>query len=339
MCISNVISLLSGAAMFLFGMTLMGEGLTQAAGSRLEKVLFRLSGTPLRGALFGAGVTAVIQSSSAVSIMAVSLVDAGRMRLRQAIGVILGSIAGTSVTGWIVSLSYIGAGSGALELLSALNGLIAVAGIILRMFCKKPAQNHAGNVFMGFSVLMLGMQAMRGAVAPLHESERFVRLLTQISNPVTGTLIGIVFAAVAQSASASVGILQALSTTGAIGIESAMPILMGIAIGAAVPVLLASLGARVAGRRAALSYLAAELMGAGVWAVFFYGVNAVFRFPIAGTIMDPFSIAALNTVFRLITVAALLPAAGLIESLVTALAPGQTPVPLTNQSETQRFYL
>ena len=235
MSVSDYIALLGGVALFLFGMAFMGENLKKVAGNKLELVLYRLSSTPLKGILLGTGVTAVIQSSSATSVMVVGFVNSGMMKVRQAIGVVMGAILGTSVTGWIVALSSLGAGSGWVELLSTatLTGIIAVAGIILRMAGKKQTTVHVGDIMLGFAVLMFGMSAMSGAVAPLKESEAFVHALTAFSNPLLGILVGILFTSVLQSASATVGILQALAATGAITFELAFPVIMGIAVGAA----------------------------------------------------------------------------------------------------------
>lgn len=230
MGISDVISLLGGIALFLFGMSLMGEGLKKVAGSKLELVLYRLSSTPLKGVLLGTGVTAVIQSSSATSVMVVGFVNSGMMKVRQAIGVIMGAILGTSITGWILCLSSISGGSGLVQLLSTevLTGIVAVVGIILRMFSAKTSHRHVGEILLGFAVLMYGMSAMSGAVSPLRESESFIRILTSFSNPLLGILVGIAFTSILQSASAAVGILQALSITGAITFEIAFPIIMGV---------------------------------------------------------------------------------------------------------------
>ncbi len=309
MNVSNVISLLGGVALFLFGMTLMGEGLKKVAGSRLELILFRLSSTPLRGLLLGAGVTGVIQSSAATSVMVVGFVNSGMMKFRQAISVILGALIGTSVTGWIICLSSIEGAGGWASLFSTatISAVVAVAGIVLRMFSKNVTRRHVGDIFLGFSVLMFGMQLMSGSVAPLRESRVFINVLTTFSNPVLGIIVGAVFTAVLQSASAAVGILQALSATGAVTFAAAYPIVLGIAVGAAVPVLLSALGARVNGRRTAMSYLFAELTGAVFCAAAFYGLDFFFDFSIKYAVMDTVSIALLNTVFRTVTAFALLP--------------------------------
>lgn len=323
MKLSDVISLLGGVALFLFGMTLMGDGLKKVAGSRLELVLYRLSGTPLRGVLLGAGVTAVIQSSSATSVMVVGFVNSGMMKLRQAIAVILGALVGTSVTGWIICLSTL-EGSGWVELLSTstLSAVVAVAGVILRMFSKNQQRRHVGDILLGFAVLMFGMQSMSAAVSPLRESESFVRLLTAFSNPLLGILAGALFTCILQSASAAVGILQALSLTGAVSFAAAYPVILGIAIGAAVPVLLSALGAKTDGCRTAFAYLEIEVLGVLLCGGIFYGVNAIFGFGFMDMTMNAVSIAFVNTAFRVVTAAVLLPALGLIERLACLLICG-----------------
>ena len=203
-----MISLLGGVALFLFGMSLMGDGLKKVAGNKLELVLYRLSGTPVKGLLLGTGVTAVIQSSSATSVMVVGFVNSGMMKLEQAIAIILGALIGTSVTGWIICLSSL-EGGGWVSLLSTstITAVVAVAGIILRMFTSKQVNRHLGDILLGFAVLMYGMQAMSGAVAPLKQSEAFISILTSFSNPLLGILVGAAFTSILQSASAAVGIL------------------------------------------------------------------------------------------------------------------------------------
>ncbi|MBS7398008.1 MAG: Na/Pi cotransporter family protein, partial [Ruminiclostridium sp.] len=277
MGISEVLSLLGGVALFLFGMSLMGDSLKKVAGSKLEVVLYRLSGTQLKGILLGTGVTAVIQSSSATSVMVVGFVNSEMMKVRQAIGVIMGAIIGTSVTGWIICLSDIGgSSSGWLELLSTetLTSIVALIGIILYMFSSDMSNRHVGGILMGFAVLMFGMKAMSGAVSGLRSDENFIGIMTDFSNPILGILVGLVFTSVLQSASAAVGILQALAITGAVSFEVAFPIIMGIAIGAAVPVLLSAMGASADGKRTALSYLVIDLFGVVIVSIIFYTVNA-----------------------------------------------------------------
>ena len=323
MSVADVISLLGGIALFLFGMSLMGEGLKKVAGSRLELVLYKLSSTPLKGVLLGTGVTAVIQSSSATSVMVVGFVNSGMMKVKQAIGVIMGAILGTSVTGWILCLSSLEGGSGVVQLLSTevLTGIVAVVGIILRMFTGKTSNRYVGEILLGFAVLMYGMSAMSGAVSPLRESEAFIRILTSFSNPILGILVGLAFTSVLQSASAAVGILQALAITGAVTFEVALPIVMGIAIGAAVPVLLSALGANLNGKRTAFIYLLIDVLGVLIWALLFYGANAIIHFTFLDAVLSSVSIALMNTLFRLATVIVLLPCIGLMEHMVELLFP------------------
>ena len=308
MNIGNLITLLGGVALFLFGMSLMGDGLKKVAGNKMELVLYRLSSTPVRGVLLGTGVTAIIQSSSATSAMVVGFVNSGMMKLPQAISVIEGALIGTSVTGWILCLSML-QGAGWVSLLSAstLSALVAVGGILLRMFSKKQARRHVGDIMLGFAVLMFGMQTMSGAVEPLKESSGFIELMTSFSNPLIGILVGAVFTAILQSASAAVGILQALSMTGAISFAVAWPMILGIGVGSSVPVLLSAIGAKSDGRRASLFYLLIELVSAIVFAVIYYGADALFSLGIDGIIMNPVSIAAVNSGWRVLSIALLLP--------------------------------
>lgn len=318
MGVSNVLELLGGVALFLFGMALMGDSLKKVAGNKLELILFRLSSTPLRGILLGTGVTAVIQSSSATSVMVVGFVNSGMMKVRQAIGVVMGAIIGTSITGWIICLSDLGGGaSGWLELLSTdtLTAVIAVIGIILRMFSGSSTKKHVGEILLGFAVLMFGMKAMSNSVYELRSSEAFINMLTTFSNPLLGILLGLVFTSVIQSASAAVGILQALAVTGAIRFDVALPIIMGIAIGAAVPVLLSALGASDDGKRTALSYLLVDTLGVIVFSLIFYTLDAVLDFSFMSMAMTAVSLALLNTVFRFVIVILLAPFIPQLEKL------------------------
>ena len=316
----TVINLLCGVALFLFGMLLMGDGLKNVAGSKLEVVLYKLTNTPLKGVILGTGVTAVIQSSSATSIMVVGFVNSGMMKVRQAIGIVLGAILGTSITGWIICLSDVGGGaSDWLQLLSTatLTGIIAVAGIILRMFCKSRTKQHVGDIMMGFAILMTGMSAMSGAVEGLRESQAFINILTSFSNPFLGILAGTLITCVLQSASATIGILQALSMTGAVSFEVALPIVMGIAIGAAVPVLLSALGTNISGKRTAFVYLLIDVIGAVFWAAVFYTVNAFVHFGFMSHTMNMVDVALMNTLFRLLTVVLLAPFIKVLEKIVS----------------------
>jgi len=324
MSILNVITLLGGVAMFLYGMSLMGDGLKKVAGNKLELILYRLSSNPMKGILLGTGVTAVIQSSSATSVMVVGFVNSGMMKLRQAIAIIMGAVIGTSITGWIICLSSVSGGSSALELLSteSLSALTAVVAILLKHISKKRSTQHIADILMGFAVLMFGMKLMSGSVSVLRDDPGFISFLTSFTNPFLGILIGIVFTAILQSASASVGILQALSSTGLITFNIALPIILGIAIGASVPVLLSGMGSSRDGRRTALSYLVIEVIRVVLFAAVFYGLNAFLHFSFMEQTMNMFSIAMLNTLFRVTTVALLALFIPAIENLVVKLVPG-----------------
>lgn len=318
MGITSILALLSGVALFLFGMSLMGDGLKKAAGEKLELILYKLTSTPIKGVLLGAAVTAVIQSSSATTVMVVGFVNAGMMKVAQAIGIIMGANIGTSITGWILCLSYIEGSNGIAQLLSTatISAVVSIIGILFKTVSKKSTYKNVGDIMLGFSILMVGMQSMSGAVSPLKENEHFVNMLTMFSNPVMGILVGILFTAVLQSASASIGILQALSVTGAISFASAFPITMGIGVGAACPVLLSSIGTNKNGKRTALIYLMNDLFGMLFWSVTFYLTHAIVHFDFLEMTMTPITIAMLNTIFRLATVVILFPFIKWIERLV-----------------------
>ena len=315
---SMILSLLCGVSLFLFGMSLMGDGLKLAAGNKLEAFLYKMTNTPLKGVALGTGVTSVIQSSSATTVMVIGFVNSGMMKLKQAIGIIMGANIGTSITGWILCLSYIEGSNGIASVLSTatISAVVAVVGIIFRMFCKRTLHKNVGNIMLGFAILMTGMQMMSGAVSPLRESPMFIKMLTMFSNPIAGILVGIAFTAVLQSASATVGVLQALSVTGILTFASAFPIVLGIGVGAACPVLISAIGANKNGKRTALVYLINDLFGLILWSVIFYTVNAFVHFTFMDMTMTPVAIALLNTVFRLATVIVLFPFIPKIEKLV-----------------------
>ena len=318
MAITMILSLLSGVALFLFGMSLMGDGLKKVAGNKLELILYKLTSSPIKGVLLGTAVTAIIQSSSATTVMVVGFVNSGMMKVAQSIGIIMGANIGTSITGWILCLSYIEGSSGIAQLLSTatISAVVAIVGIIFKMFLKKDVFHNVGDILLGFSILMVGMQTMSGAVAPLKQNEAFTNMFTMFSNPIMGILIGILFTAVLQSASAAVGILQALSVTGGITFASALPIVMGIGVGAACPVLLSAIGTNKNGKRTALIYLLNDLFGMLFWSIVFYSVNAFVHFEFLDSIMNPVSIALMNTVFRTATIVVLIPFIKYIEKLV-----------------------
>ena len=315
---SMILSLLCGVSLFLFGMSLMGDGLKLAAGNKLEAFLYKMTNTPLKGVALGTGVTSVIQSSSATTVMVIGFVNSGMMKLKQAIGIIMGANIGTSITGWILCLSYIEGSNGIASILSTatISAVVAVVGIIFRMFCKRTLHKNIGNIMLGFAILMTGMQMMSGAVSPLRESPVFIKMLTMFSNPIAGILVGIAFTAVLQSASATVGVLQALSVTGILTFASAFPIVLGIGVGAACPVLISAVGANKNGKRTALVYLINDLFGLILWSVVFYTANAIVHFTFMDMTITPVAIALLNTVFRLATVIVLFPFIPKVEKLV-----------------------
>ena len=318
MGVTSILSLLSGVALFLYGMSVMGDSLKKVAGNKLELILYKLTSTPLKGILLGTAVTAIIQSSSATTVMVVGFVNSGMMKVAQSIGIIMGANIGTSVTGWILCLSYIEGSGGIAQLLSTatISAVVAIIGIIFRMVMKKDSYRHVGEIMLGFAILMFGMQTMSGAVAPLKDSETFRSMLTMFTNPAAGILVGILFTAVLQSASASVGILQALSVTGGISFAVALPIVMGIGVGAACPVLMSAIGTNKNGKRTALIYLLNDLFGMLFWSIVFYTLNAIFHFKFMNVVMTPVYIALMNTVFRAATICILSPFIKYIEKLV-----------------------
>ena len=322
--VSNIVSLFGGIALFLFGMSVMGDSLKKLAGSKMEMILFKLAGNPVKGIVLGTGVTAVIQSSSATSVMVVGFVNSGMMKVRQAIGIILGAILGTSITGWILCLNSLG-GSGASVAsffsTEILTGIVAFIGIALWMFSKKNVRKNIGGIMMGFAVLMYGMSMMSAAISPLREDENFIRLLMSFKNPILGVLVGLLITAVIQSASAAVGILQALAMTGAVEFDMAFPIIMGIGIGASVPVMLSALGAGTNGKRTAFVYLIIDVLGAVLCGCIFYLLDAIIGFPFMNHTMNMVSVAFVNTMYRLATVILLSPMIGILEKIVCALFP------------------
>ncbi|MGI6166947.1 MAG: Na/Pi cotransporter family protein [Eubacteriales bacterium] len=317
--ITIILSLLGGVALFLFGMQQMSSGLNKVAGSKMEVILYKLTGNRIKGFLLGAGTTTVIHSSSATSVMVVSFVNSGVMKVRQGISVVMGAIFGNAVANWILVLSAIeGEGAGWVSLISTstLTAIVAVIGIILRIFCRSQTKKQIGGILLGFSILMFGLSAMSGAVAPLRENEAFINFLTTFSNPVLGILAGCLFTCVIQSASAAIGILQTLAVTGLLTFSMAYPLLLGISIGAAIPVLISAIGTSVNGKRTAFVYLFIEVVGVLIYGPLFYIVNAFVHFPFMNSMMTAVSLAVLNTVTRFATVAIQLPFISLHERLL-----------------------
>lgn len=313
MSIVNVIELLGGLGFFLFGMTLLGDALKRVAGGKLETVLGRLTSNAFKGILLGALVTAVIQSSSATTIMVVGFVNSGIMQLTNAIGIIMGANIGTTATGWILVLAGV-EGDGAFSSATVFS-LIAFIGIVLYFFCKKSAPKNVGMILLAFSVLMSGMQCMSGAMEGLKESPAFLGFISAVSNPLLAVIIGVITTAVIQSCSASVGILQALAVTGVIGYNVAIPMVVGMCIGACMPVLLSAIGANLNGKRAAIVYLYYNLFGAAILMGAFYLANSFAGFDILNQTATSMGIAIVNTVFKVTATIILAPMVKLIEKL------------------------
>ena len=319
--ISMVLSLLCGVALFLFGMSLMGDGLKSVAGNKLESFLHKMTNTPAKGILLGTGVTSVIQSSSATTVMVIGFVNSGMMKLGQAIAITLGANIGTSITGWILCLSYIEGSAGIAKLLSSssISAVAAIAGTLCRMLGKRSVHRNLGNILLGFAVLMVGMQTMSAAVSPLKESSAFIQAMTMFSNPFLGILLGIVMTAILQSASASIGIVQALSVTGALTFATAFPVILGIGVGAACPVMLSAIGANKNGVRTALAYLLENAFGMVLWGIGFYALNAIFSFPFMQMRVSPVLIALINSAVRIVTALFLFPFIAAMEKLLLRL--------------------
>lgn len=315
MGIANSILLLGGLGFFLFGMTLLGEGLKKVAGSKLEMILEKLTSTTFRGVLLGTLVTAVIQSSSATTVMVVGFVNSGIMKLANAIGIIMGANIGTTATGWILVLA--GVEGGGVFSSTTMFALISFIGIILYFFCKNQTKKNVGMIMLAFSVLMNGMQTMSGAMAPLKESQAFLDFIAAVSNPLVAMAVGIVVTAVIQSCSASIGILQALSVTGVISYEVAVPMVLGMCIGACVPVLLSAIGANVNGKRAAFVYLYFNVAGSVILMIPFYLIHTFVGLDFMSATATSIGIAVVNTVYKVLATAILTPCAGLLEKMAT----------------------
>ena len=309
MIISMMLSLLCGVALFLFGMSLMGDGLKSAAGERLETFLYNMTNTPVKGILLGTAVTAVIQSSAAATVMVIGFVNSGMMSLEQAAAITLGANIGTSITGWVLCLSYVEGTAGIAAILSSstISAVAAISGTLLRMLAKRSRHKNIGNILLGFAILMTGMHMMSDAVMPLSENGSFTKGVTMFSNPLLGILLGIVMTAILQSASASIGILQALSVTGSITAATAFPVILGIGVGASCPVILSAMGANKNGLRTALAYLVENLAGMILWAIGLYTVNAIYPVSFMQKTVGPVSIALINSCVRIVTAICLFP--------------------------------
>lgn len=319
MDIFSVLTMAGGLALFLYGMNVMGEGLSRASGGRLEKILEKLTSSTLRGVLLGAGVTAVIQSSSATTVMVVGFVNSGIMTLRRAVGIIMGANIGTTVTSWILSLSGIEGDSFLIKMLkpSSFSPILAMIGVAFLLFSKKDRRRDAGTIMVGFAVLMTGMETMSGAVKPLAQVPEFTNLFLAFENPVLGMVAGTVLTAVIQSSSASVGILQALCVTGAVSYGAALPIIMGQNIGTCVTALLSAIGAKKNAKRAAFVHLYFNLIGTVVFMTAFYAANSFVHFDFLGGAANAAGIAVVHTVFNVAATLLWLPFHSLLEKLAT----------------------
>ncbi|MBO5918073.1 MAG: Na/Pi cotransporter family protein [Oscillospiraceae bacterium] len=313
----DVLALMGGLALFLFGMTIMGQGLERSAGSRLKTILEKLTSNPLKGVLLGLGVTAVIQSSSATTVMVVGFVNSGVMSLRQAIGIIMGANVGTTVTSWLLSLNAIEGDGIFMRLLqpTSFSPILALIGVFLYMSGKNSKKKDIGTILLGFAVLMTGMDAMSDAVSGLRDVPEFANILTMFSNPILGVLAGAVLTAIIQSSSASVGILQALSSTGTVAYSSAIPIILGQNIGTCVTAMLSSVGTNRNARRAAAVHLYFNIIGTTIFLCLFYLLNALIRFPFYSLPIDELGIAQVHTVFNITCTVVMLPLSRSLEKL------------------------
>ena len=321
--IFDVLSLIGGLCLFLFGMNVMGDGLERRAGNSLKTLLAKFTNSKVKGFLTGMGVTSVIQSSSATTVMVVGFVNSNIMTLKQAINVIMGAKLGTTITAWVLSLSGISSDNVFIKLLkpTSFTPILALIGIALTMFSKSSKKKDTGTILLGFATLMFGMDAMSGAVKGLANIPEFQNLFLAFTNPILGVIVGAVVTAIIQSSSASVGILQALSATGAVSYAAAIPIIMGQNIGTCVTAMLSSLGANKNAKRASLVHLSSSIIGTVIWLAVFSIVSAIFKPLILTESASYLGIAACHTIFNVLCVAILLPASSLLEKLTYIIIP------------------
>ncbi len=318
MDIFDILSLVGGLALFLFGMQTMGNALEKKAGGQLKSVLSKMTDNPLKGFVLGLIVTSIIQSSSATTVMVVGFVNSGIMTLHQSIGIIMGANVGTTITAWILSLMAVdGGGIMAFFKPSSFVPVLAIIGVFMLMFKKKQKSKDTATILLGFAVLMTGMAAMSDAVAGLKNVPEFTNILTLFSNPILGVVAGAVMTAIIQSSSASVGILQAISTTGAITFGSAIPLIMGMGIGTCITAVLAAIGANKNAKRATLVHLYFNVIGTPVALALFYGANALFQFDFFDDTVGEVEIAIINTVFKLFCTIFWFPLIKVLEKLAT----------------------
>ena len=319
----SIFTLFGGLAFFLYGMTVMSSGLEKMAGGKLTILLKKMTSNPFKSLLLGAGITIAIQSSSALTVMLVGLVNSGIMELGQTIGVIMGSNIGTTLTAWILSLSGLESDNFFLRLLKpeSFSPVVALIGVIFIMTGKKEKKKDIGAIFVGFAVLMYGMELMKNSVSGLSEMPEFEQLLTAFTNPILGVLVGAVFTGVIQSSAASVGILQALSLTGSISYGIALPIIMGQNIGTCVTALLSSIGVSKNAKRVSAVHVSFNLFGTIICLCGFYGLNAIFHFSFVDAPINPFGVALCHTIFNVLTTIILLPFSKLLERLAHLVIP------------------
>ncbi len=340
MGMEHIIRLCAGLAFFLFGMHVLSEGLEKTAGGKMQSILEKITGNRIKGLAVGTVVTAVVQSSSAVTVMLVGLVNSGIMTLTQAISVTMGSNIGTTMTAWLLSLTGISSDNIVMTLLKPVNfsAFLALVGAFLLLFSKKDKRKNVGMILVGFAVLMYGMDMMSGAVKPLAEVPQFVSILTAFKNPILGVLAGALFTAAIQSSSASVGVLQALSLTGAVTYSSAIPIIMGQNIGTCISALMAVPGTNKNAKRVAVVHVLFNSLGSVIWLILWGVANMLFDFAFADTAITPAGIAVVHSVFNIATTVMLFPAAGLLEKLSRKVVAGEDPSALPRVVMDERLF-
>lgn len=319
----GLLTMLGGLALFLYGMNTMGDGLAKMAGSRLEQILEKLTSTPIRAVLLGAGVTAVIQSSSATTVMVVGFVNSGIMKLSQAVGIIMGANVGTTITSWILSLAGVEGDSFFIRLLkpSSFSPVLAMVGVIFLLFLKNEKKKDIGTILLGFAVLMFGMETMSGAVKPLADVPEFTNLFIAFKNPILGMLVGALLTAVIQSSSASVGILQAMCATGVVSFGAAIPIIMGQNIGTCVTAIISGIGASKNAKRTALVHLYFNVIGTAIFMIVFYALNVILQFAFLDQAANGAGIALVHSTFNILATVVLLPFSRGLERLAVLTIP------------------
>ena len=317
MGVTEIFSLIGGLAMFLYGMNIMGDGLEKLGGGKLERILEKLTSNPIKGVIMGTIVTAIIQSSSATTVMVVGFVNSGIMKLSQSIGIIMGANIGTTITAWMLSMSSIEGDSLVMQMMKPINfaPILAIIGIAIIMVSKSSKKKNIAAILLGFAILMFGMDKMSASVEGLKENEAFTNILIMFENPLLGVLAGAAITAIIQSSSASIGILQALSVTGAITFGSAIPIILGQNIGTCITAIIASIGVSKDAKRAAIVHLYFNIIGSVLFLMAFYLIDAFVDFKFMENAVTPVNIAIFNTFFKVLTTIIFLPFTGVLEKL------------------------